>query len=130
MNMLRLLLVTILAASVAAAQSNSRTLATVDGQAITEAEVVQAAAQDLATLDASRPQPQSAYERARLEILWRTLDSLIDERLITLEAAKQQKSRQELIDAEIESNVYTTRHRSQRRSPVPKSRRFPPSGSS
>ena len=34
-------------------------------------------------LDANRPQPQAAYDRARLEVLWRALNSLIEDKLIT-----------------------------------------------
>lgn len=109
MKMQRVLLVAILAAvcSLAAAQSASKTLATVEGQVITEQQVLQTAAGDLAKLDANKPQPQSAYDRARLAILWKALDSLIDDRLITLEATRQQITKQRLVEVEIESNVET-----------------------
>jgi protein-disulfide isomerase len=109
MKMQRALLVVILAAvsSVAAAQTASKTLATVEGQAITEQQVLQAAAADLKRLDANKPQPQPAYERARLAILWKALDSLIDDKLMTLEAAKNQMTKQRLVEVEIESNVAT-----------------------
>src|SRR6185503_12858138 len=109
MKMQRVLLVAILVAvcSFAAAQTASKTLATVEGQAITEQQVLQAAAADLAKLDANKPQPQSAYDRARLATLWKALDSLIDDKLITLEAAKQQITKQRLIEVEIDSNVET-----------------------
>jgi protein-disulfide isomerase len=86
---------------------NSKTLATVEGQAITEQQVLQAAAADLAKLDANKPQPPSAYERARLAALWKALDSLIDDKLMTLEADRQKMTRQRLIEVEIESNVET-----------------------
>jgi protein-disulfide isomerase len=109
MKMQRVLLVFILVAagSLAIAQTASKTLATVEGQAITEQQVLQAAAADLTRLDANKPQPQPAYDRARLAVLWKALDSLIDDRLITLEAARQQITRQRLIEVEIESNVGT-----------------------
>jgi protein-disulfide isomerase len=108
MKMPRVLLVVALVAvcSLAAAQT-SRTLATVEGQIITEQQVLQAAAADLAKLDANKPQPQKAYDRARLEILWKALDSIIDDKLITLEAAKQNITKQRLIEVEIDSNVET-----------------------
>src|SRR6185436_10671536 len=93
--------------SFAVAQSNSKTLATVEGQVITEQQVLQSAAADLTKLDANKPQPQSAYDRARLEILWKALDSFIDDKLITLEAAKNNMTKQRLIEVEIDSNVET-----------------------
>jgi protein-disulfide isomerase len=109
MKMQRILLVAFLAAvsSLAAAQSATKTLATVEGQAITEQEVLKAAAGDLAKLDASKPQPQSAYDRARLAILWKALDSIVDDKLMTLEAARDQMTKQRLVEVEIESNVET-----------------------
>src|SRR5437868_13846949 len=108
MRMHRVFLVVIITAvctTLAAAQSGSRTLATVEGQVITEQQVLQAAAADLTKLDANKPQPQKAYDRARLEILWKALDSMIDDKLITLEAAKNSVTKQRLIEIEVESNV-------------------------
>ena len=58
-------------------------------------------------LDANRPQPQAAYDRAKLEILWKALNSLIEDKLITAEAAKNRMTREELLHAEVESNVET-----------------------
>src|SRR6185503_17116733 len=109
MKMQRALLVVTLVAvcTFAAAQSTSKTLATVEGQVITEQQVLQAAAADLTKLDANKPQPQKAYDRARLEILWKALDSIIDDKLITLEATKQNITKQRLIEVEVESNVET-----------------------
>lgn len=109
MKIQRVLLVAIVSAvcSLAAAQTAPRTLATVEGQAITEQQVLQAAAADLTKLDANKPQPQAAYNRARLAILWKALDSLIDDKLMTLEATKQQITKQRLIEVEIDSNVGT-----------------------
>jgi predicted DsbA family dithiol-disulfide isomerase len=88
-------------------QQNAKVVATVSGENITEQQMMQAAAADLARLDANRPQPQSAYERAKLETQWRALNSLIEDKLLTLEAAKNRMTREELINAEIESNVGT-----------------------
>jgi len=93
--------------SIALAQSNSKTLATVDGQAISEQQVLTAAAPDLTKLDANKPQPQAAYDRARLEILWKHLDALVEDKLIAAEAAKQQITRARLLEVEVESNVDT-----------------------
>jgi protein-disulfide isomerase len=109
MKMPRMLLAGLFVAAVSltAAQTNSKTLATVEGQVITEQQVLQAAAADLTKLDANKPTPQAAYDRARLEILWRAMDSIIEDKLITLEAARQNITKQRLIEVEIESNVET-----------------------
>jgi len=103
-----LLIAALLAAvSLAAVQQNSKVVATVNGENITEQQMMQAAAADLAKLDANRPQPQAAYDRARLEIQWKALTSLIEDKLLTLEAAKNRMTREELLNAEVESNVGT-----------------------
>jgi protein-disulfide isomerase len=109
MRMPRILLLAglVAAASLAAAQSTSKTLATVEGQIITEQQVLQAAAADLTRLDANRPQPQAAYDRARLEILWRALDSIVEDKLITLEAAKNNMTKARLIEIEVDLNIQT-----------------------
>jgi protein-disulfide isomerase len=109
MNIQRVLSAAILAfvCALASAQTASKTLATVEGQTITEQQVLQAAAADLAKLDANKPTPQSAYDRARLAVLWKALDSLIDDRLMTLEAERQKITKQRLIEIEVESNVET-----------------------
>lgn len=94
-------------ATLAAAQSNSKIVATVDGQNVTEQQLLQAASGELSRLNANRPQPQSAYDRARLEILWKALDSIIEDRLIAAQVAKGSLTREQLLNAEIESNVET-----------------------
>jgi protein-disulfide isomerase len=109
MKMQRVLSVVLLAAmcSLAIAQTSSKTFATIDGQVVTEQQVLQAAAADLTKLDANKPQPQKAYDRARLEILWKALDTIIDDKLLTLEATRQNITKQRLIEVEIDSNVET-----------------------
>ena len=109
MKMQRIGLVGILVSvcALAWAQTATKTLATVEGQAISEQQVLQAASADLTKLDANKPTPQSAYDRARLAALWKALDSLIDDKLITLEAERQKITKQRLIEVEIESNVET-----------------------
>ena len=103
-----LLIAGLLAAmSIAAVQQNSKVVATVNGENITEQQLMQGAAADLSKLDANRPQPQAAYDRARLEVLWKSLTSIIDNKLLTLEAAKNHMTREELLNAEVESNVGT-----------------------
>jgi predicted DsbA family dithiol-disulfide isomerase len=103
-----LLIAALLATSVsAAAQSNSRIVATVNGENVTEQQMMQTASADLAKLNANRPQPQAAYDRARLEILWKALNSIIDDKLIEAEATRDHMTKAELLQAEVESNVET-----------------------
>ena len=84
---------------------SDRHLAIVNGAAITEDEVTRAAADDLRTLDAHRPDAEADYARSRLEIMHRALDAIVCDRLIAAEAATRQVRDQEVIDGEIESNV-------------------------
>ena len=93
--------------TLSAAQSNSTVVATVNGENITEQQMLQAASADLARLNANRPQPQSAFDRARLETLWKALNSLIEDRLIAAQVARSSLTREQLLHAEIESNVET-----------------------
>jgi len=103
-----LLIAALLATSVsAAAQSNSKIVATVNGENVTEQQMMQTASADMAKLNANRPQPQAAYDRARLEILWKALNSIIDDKLIEAEATKDHMTKAELLQAEVESNVET-----------------------
>jgi len=93
--------------SLSAAQSTSKIIATVNGENITEQQLLQAAAADLTKLNASPPQPKAAFDRARLEILWKSLNAIIDDKLIAAEAAKSSMTREQLLNAEVESNVET-----------------------
>jgi protein-disulfide isomerase len=102
-----LLMGTLFITSLALAQSPAQ-YATVNGEAVTETQVLEVAKADLSRLEANRPQGgEPAYARARLEILWRALDSIIDDKLITAEAARQMITREHLLEAEVESNVAT-----------------------
>jgi protein-disulfide isomerase len=87
--------------------AQSRTAAVVNGEPITEEQVRQAAAGDLAKLDSNRPAAEAAYDRQRLQIMWRFLDSLIDEKVIATEAASMNLTSEDLLRAEIESKVQT-----------------------
>src|SRR5262245_20060311 len=90
------------------AQSGSKSVATVRGEVITEEQVTKAAAADLARLDARRPQPDAkTAARDRLEVMWKALNALIEDKLIALEAARDQVTKEQLIDIEINSNVPT-----------------------
>ena len=110
MRIFQRLLIAVLLATIsisAAQQSNSTVVATVNGENITEQQLFQAASADLSKLDAARPQPQSAYDRARLEILWRALTGIVEDKLISAAAATYKMTREQLLYAEVESNVET-----------------------
>ena len=93
--------------SAAAAQSGSKTLAIVNGESVTEQQVTEAAAADLAKLEANRPQSEPAYAREKLQIMWKVLDALVEDKLVAAEAASLNMTKGELISVEIESNVPT-----------------------
>ena len=95
------------AVSLSTAQSNSKTIATVNGENITERQMLQAASADLSKLETNRPQPQTAFDKARLEILWKALSSIIDDKLITAQARQYNMTRERLLETEVESNVAT-----------------------
>jgi predicted DsbA family dithiol-disulfide isomerase len=93
-------------AGIAAGQS-PRTLAVVNGEIITEDQVLKNASGDLKKLESNRPPAESAYAREKLAIMWRALDALVEEKLITAEAAKLKMTSEQLVWAEIDSNVET-----------------------
>src|SRR5215471_5285829 len=75
--------------TLASAQSSSKSLATVNGQAITEDQVSKAAAADLKTLDSQKSKmPSKEYERQRLTVLHKALDAIIEDKLVEAEAAR------------------------------------------
>lgn len=97
----------LLTLSVAArAQSEPDVLAIVNGEEIGRAVVFEAASDDLAELNAVRPRPDT-YEADRLQILWNALDSIVEERLIELEAASFDVTVEEMLYIEVDSNVMT-----------------------
>ena len=97
----------LVSATFASAQSNGTVVATVNGVNITQQQLLQAASAELTKLNANRPQPQSAYDKARLEILWKALDAMIEDKLIAAQVARGSLTREQLLNAEIESNVET-----------------------
>src|SRR5678816_4162345 len=107
MKILRGLFIAGLLAAVSVAAQSSKVVATVNGENITEQQMLQVASADLAKLDANRPQPQAAYDRAKLEVLWKALNSIIEDKLIAAGAAQSRMTREELLNAEVESNVET-----------------------
>lgn len=87
------------------AQAPSKTFAIVNGENITEAQVTALAAADLATLDSKKAANSATYDRDKLVVLHKALDSIIEDRLIDAEAANDHMTKAQLLDAEVESNV-------------------------
>jgi predicted DsbA family dithiol-disulfide isomerase len=89
------------------AQTSSRTLALVNGETITEAQVTTAAASDLATLESKKAESPATYERDKLVILHAALDTIIEDKLVAAEAARDRVTKEQVIYSEVESNVPT-----------------------
>lgn len=94
-------------AAAAAGQSNSNRVAVLNGQNITQEELDKAAEAQLKGIETRRLQNEATLAHDKQEILQNALDELIADKLIDLEAAKEKKTRQELLQAEVDSNVDT-----------------------
>ncbi len=90
------------ASGVALAQS-ARNLAVVNGEAITEEDVYRAAGGALRQLEDTRPESNAGYEREKLAIRWRALNSLMERKLVRAEAAKLMISEDELMETEVDN---------------------------
>jgi len=86
-------------------QSGSKVVATVQGAPITEGELQKAAAADLEKLELQKLQFEARYERGKQQVLEQSLDRLIEDRLLQLEAAKRGIKVQELLVAEVNIKV-------------------------
>ena len=84
-----------------AQQSNQRPVAAVNGQTISEEELLAAAAPELAALDARQSQFDLEMKRDREGALQRALESLFRDRVLAAEAAKRKVSVEELLEAEV-----------------------------
>jgi predicted DsbA family dithiol-disulfide isomerase len=105
---LPIVLAILAAAAVSSAQTDPRAAGVVNGEVITEDQVLKAAAADLQKLESTRPRDgvsSATVPRDRLEILHRALDAIAEERMIALEAARQKVTAEQVINAEIDSNV-------------------------
>ena len=94
-------------AAVASAQSNSNRVAVVNGQTITQEELEKAAAGELKGLETRKLQNDASLAQDKQEILQKALDELVAEKLIEAEAAKEKKTKEQLLEAEVESNIDT-----------------------
>jgi protein-disulfide isomerase len=82
-----------------------KTLATVDGVAITETQVRDDGAGDLETLELQKLKAKAVSERIEQEILEKYLAHLIAEKLLDMEAEKRGVAKQQLLDSEADSKV-------------------------
>jgi protein-disulfide isomerase len=120
-------------AAVAFAQSNPDRVAVVNGQVITRQELEKAASSELKNIDTRRLQQESALAQDKQQILTKALDELIAEKLIEAEAVKEKKTKEQLLEAEIESNVETPSaeqveafyNANKERIPIPKEQALP-----
>jgi protein-disulfide isomerase/Skp family chaperone for outer membrane proteins len=95
-----------LAIAVAApAQSSQNRVAVVNGKDVTQQELEKAAEAELKSLETRRQQQEAALAQEKQEILAKALETLIGDKLIEAEAAKIKRTKEELIEIEIESNV-------------------------
>jgi predicted DsbA family dithiol-disulfide isomerase/Skp family chaperone for outer membrane proteins len=94
-------------AGVAGAQSNSDRVAVVNGQVITQQELQRAAEAELKNLETRRLQNESSLAQDKQQVLTKALEELVAEKLIQAEAAKEKKTKEQLLEAEVESNVET-----------------------
>jgi protein-disulfide isomerase len=94
-------------AVVAAAQSNSNRVAVVNGQTITQEELNKAAAAELKGIETKRLQNDATLANDKQEILTRALEELVANKLIEADAAKQNMTKERLLEIEVDSNVET-----------------------
>jgi len=91
------------------AQARSTTgvkpLAVVNGQTVTEQQVKDLAAKDLETLELRKLQADAGYERDQHEIVARSLEGIIQDKLLEAEAKKRGVTPQSLVSSEVDSKV-------------------------
>jgi predicted DsbA family dithiol-disulfide isomerase/Skp family chaperone for outer membrane proteins len=120
-------------AAVTFAQSNSDRVAVVNGQNITRQELEKAAAGELKNFETKRLQQEVALAQEKQQVLTKALEDLIAEKLIEAEALKEKKTKEQLLEAEVESNVDTPSaeqveafyNANKERIPIPKEQALP-----
>ena len=89
----------------AIAQSNSKGVAVVNGQTITQEELDHAASADLKNLDTKRLQNDATLAQDKQEILTKALDELVANKLLEAEAKKQNITAEKLLENEVDSKL-------------------------
>jgi len=88
-------------------QSTSNRVAVVNGQTITQQELDKAAEAELKSIEIRRAQNESSLAQDKQQALNKALDQLVTEKLLQAEAAREKKTKEELLQAEVESNIAT-----------------------
>lgn len=91
--------------TVACAQNQSKTVAIVNGESISEEQVQKAANAELESLDQKRQQFMVNLERDKTKAVAGALDEIVNEKLLTAEAKKRNISIDELVRQEVQSKV-------------------------
>jgi protein-disulfide isomerase len=86
-------------------QNNPKGVAEINGQAITQEELNQAAADDLKGLETKRLQNDATLAQDKQEIMSKALDELVANKLIEAEAKKQNVTPEKLLENEVDSKV-------------------------
>ena len=100
-----ILILTLAMAVPAAAQSGSKTVAVVNGENITEDDLNKAAAPDLQNLEMKRMQAEATYNRDKSDIMERSLNELMENKLLAAEAAKRKVTAEQLLQTEVETKA-------------------------
>lgn len=89
----------------APASGAEKNFATIDGTAITEAQVKAEAAPDLESLELQQMQAKAELLRKEHEVLEKATERLVEEKLLGLEAAKRGIAKEQLVAQEISQKV-------------------------
>lgn len=90
---------------VACAQGQSRTLAVVNGESITEEQVQKAAAPQLERLEQKRQQFLVTFERDKKNAVEDALEEIVNDKLLDLEAKKRSITVKDLVQQEVDNKV-------------------------
>jgi predicted DsbA family dithiol-disulfide isomerase len=82
-------------------------VAVVNGQTITQDELEKAAASELKGLETRKLQNDASLAQDKQGILTKALEELVADKLIEAEAVKEKKTKEQLLEAEVESNIDT-----------------------
>ena len=114
-------------------QSSSNRVAVVNGQVITQEELDKAAASELRNLETKRLQNDASLAQDKQEVMTKALEQLAADKMIEAEAKKLSMTKEQLLDAEVNSNVETPSNEeveafyeaNKERIPIPKEQALP-----
>ena len=82
-----------------------KTVAVVNGENITEDDLNKAAAADLQNLELKRMQAEATYNRDKSDIMERSLNELMENKLLAAEATKRKVTTEQLLQTEVETKA-------------------------